>query len=506
MKKILFLYLILNTVSFSQWNFHYVMAQRLTTIFTFDTSYVWIGGDNGAVHKSTNGGTNWIDYSTGTGNTVNGLYFSSITNGISICGNQVLKTTDGGETWSETFSILGQFTSLFFINNQIGFATGYNPTFGSFVYLTSNGGNNWTSNILIDTLKFNSIFFVNENTGFICGGSPAVVYKTTDGGNNWNKLILNNGNNELNKISFADENKGYTVGTNGLFYKTTNGGESWEKLNFYTFRFLGVEAKDNHVWATVSDITADYIIHSVDNGNTWYKQYTAFEILNDIKILNNTGWAVGNFGLILKTTNRGVIPLPTPQTPTLLIPNENAINVPPRVTFGWVNANLVMFRLQVSDVNNFNNPPYDILVIERFCELELELNKRYYWRVRAENPAGLSNWSVVRTFSTDDPTSVEEEIFIKKDFVLFQNYPNPFNPVTVISYQLTVDSYVTLKVFDVLGKETVVLVNEQKKAGIYNINFDAAGLKSGVYYYRLIINNNKRENIFTETKKMLLLK
>ena len=85
-------------------------------------------------------------------------------------------------------------------------------------------------------------------------------------------------------------------------------------------------------------------------------------------------------------------------------------------------------------------------------------------------------------------------------FALEQNYPNPFNPSTAISYQLTVNSEVTLKVFDVLGREVATLVNEKKDAGSYSVRFSGAGLSSGVYLYRL------QAGEFTQTRKLMLLK
>jgi Secretion system C-terminal sorting domain len=81
-----------------------------------------------------------------------------------------------------------------------------------------------------------------------------------------------------------------------------------------------------------------------------------------------------------------------------------------------------------------------------------------------------------------------------------ENYPNPFNPTTLISYQLPQDGYVTLKVYDILGKEIATLVNENKTAGYYKVNFDASRLTSGVYIYRISSNN------FSLSKKMLLTK
>lgn len=85
-------------------------------------------------------------------------------------------------------------------------------------------------------------------------------------------------------------------------------------------------------------------------------------------------------------------------------------------------------------------------------------------------------------------------------FQLHQNYPNPFNPSTIISWQLAVGSFVTLKVFDVLGNEVETLINEEKPAGIYKIDFDGSELTSGVYFYQLRTGNN------IITKKMILLR
>jgi hypothetical protein len=87
-----------------------------------------------------------------------------------------------------------------------------------------------------------------------------------------------------------------------------------------------------------------------------------------------------------------------------------------------------------------------------------------------------------------------------KEFALEQNYPNPFNPTTVISYQLPVSGNVSLKIFDILGKEVAVLVNEVKEAGSYSAQFDGTKLSSGLYFYKLTTNQ------FSSIRKMLLLK
>ncbi len=91
---------------------------------------------------------------------------------------------------------------------------------------------------------------------------------------------------------------------------------------------------------------------------------------------------------------------------------------------------------------------------------------------------------------------------------LFQNYPNPFNPSTTISFQLSAVSVVTLKVYDVLGREIATLVNGQRQPGAYTVRWDASSYPSGVYYYRLRADESTSGSTrsFIETRKMILMK
>ncbi|MDP3829936.1 MAG: YCF48-related protein [Ignavibacteriaceae bacterium] len=95
---------------------------------------------------------------------------------------------------------------------------------------------------------------------------------------------------------------------------------------------------------------------------------------------------------------------------------------------------------------------------------------------------------------------IEIDLGIPSEFSLSQNYPNPFNPVTTISWQLPVSSHVTLKVYDVLGKEVATLINNEFEAGSHSVNFDASNFSSGIYFYELRAGN------FIQSKKMLLMK
>lgn len=99
-----------------------------------------------------------------------------------------------------------------------------------------------------------------------------------------------------------------------------------------------------------------------------------------------------------------------------------------------------------------------------------------------------------------NPSAVEYEEILPKEFSLSQNYPNPFNPNTSIQYVIGSRQFVTLKVYDVLGNEVAILVNEDRSAGSYEINFDASNLSSGIYFYQL------KTGKFIETKKMIYLR
>jgi hypothetical protein len=111
--------------------------------------------------------------------------------------------------------------------------------------------------------------------------------------------------------------------------------------------------------------------------------------------------------------------------------------------------------------------------------------------------------AIVRTstqWTTATAVSVEANEDLPTTFALGQNYPNPFNPKTVVSYQLPVVSNVRLEVYDLLGREVALLVNERQAAGSYNVTFDAGRLASGTYLYRITAGQ------FVQTRKMVLLK
>ncbi len=119
---------------------------------------------------------------------------------------------------------------------------------------------------------------------------------------------------------------------------------------------------------------------------------------------------------------------------------------------------------------------------------------------QAWNGSNLENsYRYTFTYQTG-ATAIENDNTMVKKFELSQNYPNPFNPTTIINYSVPTSSLVTIKVYDVLGREIAKLVNEQKTAGTYSVQFNGSALSSGVYFYRM------QAGDFVQTKKLLLMK
>ncbi|MHB8338621.1 MAG: T9SS type A sorting domain-containing protein [Ignavibacteriaceae bacterium] len=107
---------------------------------------------------------------------------------------------------------------------------------------------------------------------------------------------------------------------------------------------------------------------------------------------------------------------------------------------------------------------------------------------------------MAKTIYAPDIGAVNEPLQVLSNYTLEQNYSNPFNPVTTINYTVPEKGFVTIKVYDLLGKEVASLVNEEKNSGSYSAEFNGSKLSSGVYFYRM------QAGSFVETKKLILMK
>jgi photosystem II stability/assembly factor-like uncharacterized protein len=169
----------------------------------------------------------------------------------------------------------------------------------------------------------------------------------------------------------------------------------------------------------------------------------------------------------------------------------------PVTNTGWVQ--------QVSDEQRFllsfgpvNIPPNDtqmIVIAQVIAKGTSNLNSitllRQYAQIAKDN---------YNNCFANVPIGIKNNNEVVNEFRLYQNYPNPFNPISNIKYKIAKLGFVTLKIYDVLGKEVITLVNEQQKPGVYDIDFDGTNYSSGLYFYELTIGD------FRETRKMVLIK
>ncbi|MBP9084178.1 MAG: T9SS type A sorting domain-containing protein [Bacteroidia bacterium] len=189
--------------------------------------------------------------------------------------------------------------------------------------------------------------------------------------------------------------------------------------------------------------------------------------------------------------------------PDLILPENNSTINTLTPGFYWDSSIVASsYQIIISTDSNFTSIVLDETVIRMYYIISgglLNTDINYYWKVRTINDGGIGPWSDVFKFKIVI-TDVENEQQLPTEFILNQNYPNPFNPSTIISYELPNASKVIIKVYDIIGNEVATLVNEEKPAGRYNIEFSGSNLSSGIYLYKIIAGD------FIQTQKMILVK
>jgi hypothetical protein len=182
----------------------------------------------------------------------------------------------------------------------------------------------------------------------------------------------------------------------------------------------------------------------------------------------------------------------------VLVPVDTTFTT--EVEFSWSQCQPFVTRywFEIDISNQFTTSFIDSSVTDTtYLYTDLEYGNYYWWRVRAFNATGWGEFSDVGSIVV---VSVEDDYQLPVEFSLQQNFPNPFNPVTTIRYSIPKESDVSLVVYNTLGEEVAVLVNESKRVGNYEVEFDATTLTSGVYFYQI-----KAED-FVQVRKMILLK
>ena len=440
-----------------------------------------------------------IDTTTGSGTNVIGNVYTAQPSCITIIAGSTGPIIPTG-TWTEqTSPITTALNAVSAVSDNVAWACGD----GGKVLRTTNKGVNWTnvSGNIPTTNALYTIYAYDANTA-ICAASPSTggsvnIYKTSNGGVNWiNSFSLTSTGAFSDNVYMSDASNAYFIGDpqggNWHLLKSTNGGDNW--ATWSTFPTTNTTGTYNHgawfqgqqVW--FCDNGNSKVNYSSNMGVNWVQQTITLSELTAITFTSATRGLAGGSNTaqgLLSTTNAGT--------------NWSAITNP--VTSGsiaaivgastswWVAQQGTIVYTSSNDGANWTTAY--TTPAGSFYHMTKSRTGATIWGVRSNG--GISRYG--------QPISgIANPNQIPASFSLSQNYPNPFNPTTKISFALPKSGLVTLKVYDVLGKEVASLVNEVKSAGIHNFEFNGSALTSGVYFYKLEANG------FSSVKKMMLIK
>jgi len=454
------------------------------------TGYATVRGTN-YIRKTTDAGQNWSQLPVGVSSDWAGLYFINENTGWIGGGGSIRKTTNGGINWipqTPPNSVL----SIFMVNADTGYACGDNQQIAK----TINGGSSWFSQSGAGGTHYNCVYFINPNTGWISGEGPqGVIIKTTNGGNLWfNQLTTN----QLWSVFFVNSNTGFAAGEN-VIYKTTNAGTNWVLVSIpvQTRYYSIVFVNDETGYACGNNGT---IIKTYNGGSNWVVLNSGSTGFLRKLYFNNadTGYVTTYGGPILKTTTGGVC---TPLPPSNL--TASAISSS-RIDLNWTDNsnNEIGFKIERSTNAGTNWTLRDSVGanIVTYSDTGLTANTAYHYRIYSYNACGNSPYSNI-AFAITFPSGVYQYgSEIPKEFKVYPNYPNPFNPVTSIGIDIPKTSFTKLIIYDILGREVAVLVNEYLSAGSYSVTWDASAFPSSVYFYKVYCND------FSDSKRMILMK
>ena len=361
--------------------------------------------------------------------------------------NQIMYSTNGGMNWQVSnipMAIGTRILSLSMINSM----TGYAGSDGSEVLKTTDGGVNWEETpsqpLSVRGNGIENVFFTNEDTGYVFGEVANV--KTTNGGANWSDYAPGQSFNYIYSSYFVNGTTGWTTGENGEIFKTTNGGANVTQQNSQT-------------------------------GST----------LEDIFMLDaNTGWTIG-YGTVRKTTNGGT--------------DWDTVNIPFQVELYSVNFIDQMNGLIVGE-SGIALRTSDGGMTWDYGNTTADESNSGVWMTETGIAfiCGLGG-EIFQYRETVTGTELTYTNEVPPEYQLEQNYPNPFNPSTTIKFALPRQGTVSLKIYDIAGREVASLFDNAKlNQGTFEQRFDGSGLASGVYFYTLQMDG------FVETKKMMLVK
>jgi len=318
-------------------------------------------------------------------------------------------------------------------------------TYGGGVFLSTDNGNNWTTAANGITVPYvYSLAFLGEN--LIVGTGGGGVFKGTKNGTDWSNVLPLT---FLANSVFSGSSESY-LGIGPYIYRSSDNGAVWNSVvasNTTIKAFAETQRSSGGTNLFVGSLDGAFL--STDNGKNWKT------INSGLTYTNINSMAVSGQNVFAATENGGVF-----------FTKDNG------TSWSQINTGLPA------------NTSVRSLVIE---------NNIMY--------AAASSGIVYKRALSDVVTSVRNEISsIPKTFTLSQNFPNPFNPTTKISFSVPQKTNVSLRVYDITGKEVSVLLNQELEAGNYQTDFNASGLSSGIYLYKISADN------FIQTKKMMLIK
>jgi photosystem II stability/assembly factor-like uncharacterized protein len=466
------------------------------------------GANNNYFYISTNGGVNWIQkiFPQYLPNSPVYIAFSGPATGYVLgWNNKIFYTSNAGDNWSSISQANGSGSSsnwlqdYWFLDNNTGFITGRNNTF----LKTTDAGSTFNQLVSPFGSSIRDICFVNNVTGYVIGNNPSginVIAKTTNSGVNWFITDSLSGNQSANKVAFFNASTGIVTALYDQMYRTTDGGYNWSTVlpvNLYSVNDICTLNSNTGFVSGNMQNSEDRIYKTTDAGSTWFQVFGGngqYNATYKMKFINSsTGYGAGYN--ILKTTNGGT--------------NWFQVNAPVSSFCSSIEiVNDVMYVTTYGAVYKSTNAgliwgTLDIPTTERI-EFAMFFNENT-GIIAGNNNIILKTTNGGGNFSVNINNNGSN---IANDYYLSQNYPNPFNPVTRIKFsipeninRINRNGIVTLKVYDILGKEVETLVNESLQPGTYEVTFDGSALNSGVYFYQLSINNER-----LAAKKMLLIK
>jgi photosystem II stability/assembly factor-like uncharacterized protein len=287
------------------------ITEDLVAIYFTSATRGFVAGDSGYLASTADGGRTWRKYPLNTTEDINEIYFRNEENGYLVAGRKLFITVDGGESWRETVIFRPTdlrnntpvFLSIRFADRKRGLAVGSilngkGNVIDSLVMRTVDGGETWSRVIIPSKGELFHLDFNGSSHGWIVGDAGLIV-ATTDGGDTW-RVQQSGVTAALYNVDFRDDEEGYAVGEAGTILRTENGGGRWEKVRSpYAGNFMRVDfADDKNGWIVGH---RGMILRSSDRGRTWVRvESGSNKNLYGLYIVKKYGWAVGAGGAILE--------------------------------------------------------------------------------------------------------------------------------------------------------------------------------------------------------------